>query len=563
MQIIELYINNTRVDLFKDESVSITDSIQNVRDISKIFTAFSQQFNLPASKTNNKLFKHYYNYSILNGFDARYKAEAEIKLNGINYKKGKIRLNEVTLKDNVPYSYKVVFFGDTIELKDFLNEDLLDSLDTELSDLDFEYTQANVKSKLQTGGTDVIVPLITHSRRFEIHATNNKYRSLVGNEKLSYADLKPAVKVSRIIEAIEEKYGLDFDGFFNSYQFSQLYLWLHRNEGYISNSSEGGGVNLLSNRFFDVTNPEENWTRTGGDPEQRPLQLGGNGYDYEEAECRLDVNVGGNPDEYTVIIKDGSGNLLTQVTRTGDSSNFFVAPANAGGVVDFEVIIQSENTFTITQSLNVKHVGVVEGFDDSFDYTEISETDYQAVTNSIANTFVVGLNMPKMKIFDFLVNIFKMFNLTVYKEDDKLKVETLPDFYNAGVRYDITEYVDMSKSSVSKLLQFKNILFDFSSKKTQLVKLSDEVQGTPFSQESYGNNDWDGGNYNIKVDFEKMMFERLTDSHSNPEVLTTITQGTFLDEKGEPTIGKALLLHFTKSALYTPTLPHEFHKKHA
>lgn len=28
-------------------------------------------------------------------------------------------------------------------------------------------------------------------------------------------------------------------------------------------------------------------------------------------------------------------------------------------------------------------------------------------------------------------------------------------------------------------------------------------------------------------------------------------------------IGKALLLHFTKSALYTPTLPHEFHKKHA
>ena len=44
-----------RADLFKDESVSITDSILNVRDISKVFTPFSQQFNLPASKTNNKL----------------------------------------------------------------------------------------------------------------------------------------------------------------------------------------------------------------------------------------------------------------------------------------------------------------------------------------------------------------------------------------------------------------------------------------------------------------------------------------------------------------------------
>ena len=64
MQIIELYIEDQKVDLFKDESVSITDSIQNVRDISKIFTAFSQQFNLPASKTNNKIFKHYYNFDI-------------------------------------------------------------------------------------------------------------------------------------------------------------------------------------------------------------------------------------------------------------------------------------------------------------------------------------------------------------------------------------------------------------------------------------------------------------------------------------------------------------------
>jgi hypothetical protein len=64
MQIIELYILDTRVDLFDDESISITDTIQNVKDIAKIFTPFSQQFNLPASKTNNKLFKHYYNFEI-------------------------------------------------------------------------------------------------------------------------------------------------------------------------------------------------------------------------------------------------------------------------------------------------------------------------------------------------------------------------------------------------------------------------------------------------------------------------------------------------------------------
>ena len=64
MQSIQLYINNERVDLFEDESVSLTQTIQNVKDIKSIFTDFSQSFSVPASKSNNKIFKHYYNYDI-------------------------------------------------------------------------------------------------------------------------------------------------------------------------------------------------------------------------------------------------------------------------------------------------------------------------------------------------------------------------------------------------------------------------------------------------------------------------------------------------------------------
>ena len=59
--------NFQRLDLFKDENISITDKIQDVRDIAKVFTEFSQSFSVPASKTNNKLFKHYYNADIVDG----------------------------------------------------------------------------------------------------------------------------------------------------------------------------------------------------------------------------------------------------------------------------------------------------------------------------------------------------------------------------------------------------------------------------------------------------------------------------------------------------------------
>ena len=73
MQNIQLYIEGNRMDMFKDESVSLTQTIQNVRDIAKVFTNFTKTFSLPASKDNNKIFKHYYNFDINDGFDARVK----------------------------------------------------------------------------------------------------------------------------------------------------------------------------------------------------------------------------------------------------------------------------------------------------------------------------------------------------------------------------------------------------------------------------------------------------------------------------------------------------------
>ena len=81
MQEVQLYINGERVELYQDESISITQTIQNVRDISKIFTDFTKQFNLPSSKTNNKIFKHYYDFNIGEGYDARIKKQSTLELN--------------------------------------------------------------------------------------------------------------------------------------------------------------------------------------------------------------------------------------------------------------------------------------------------------------------------------------------------------------------------------------------------------------------------------------------------------------------------------------------------
>ena len=51
-----------------------------------------------------------------------------------------------------------------------------------------------------------------------------------------------------------------------------------------------------------------------------------------------------------------------------------------------------------------------------------------------------------------------------FKKDNKINIIPLEDFYDQGVSYDITKYVDVSKSTVSKLLQYRNIDFNFKSK---------------------------------------------------------------------------------------------------
>ena len=562
MQIIELYINDTKVDLFSDESVTITDSIQNVRDISKIFVPFSQQFNLPASKTNNKLFSHYYNYDIDNGFDARYKANAEIKLNGVNYKKGKIRLNSVDLKDNAPYSYKVVFFGDTVELKEKLSERMLKDLPYD-ENMNFIYNATNVYSKFTTvesgSPDDVVVPLITHSKRFEIHG-NDKYRDNDNND-LDYLDLKPAVRVKKIIEAIEsdDSIGITFSSeFFNSEEFNNLYLWLHRNEGYISNADEGGGVLTVFNRMH-LSTDENAWDYDSADPlsdqDLRPLDFAyfqnnstfvQNGNFVGRYAFEWDITTS-STEPYTMTVTDPNGVIQTQTfdggldqTLTWESQPINLSTLNyqLPNPLNYLCKVESTNTFTMTQTLRVD-LQYKSPYDET--YTNSQTAIYDASSNDITNTFFVGENMPKMKVFDFLINLFKMFNLTAYKEDDKIRVETLNDFYNAGKRYDITKYVDMSKSTVSKLLQYKNILFNFKSKVSQLVQFSDELQGIPFAQESYGYDQWDGGDYKVELDFEKMMYERLFEADGS--TLTPVCQGTMIDKKGEPTIGQPLLLY--------------------
>ena len=540
-----------RLDLFEDESVSITDSIKNVKDVAKIFTPFSQQFNVPASKHNSKIFRHYEDQDIINSFDARYKVDALIKLNGTDYKKGKIKLSSVSLKNNKPHAYKLIFFGETIELKDILGEGMLSDL-TFPDSLNFPYNHTTVLDKFQNL-SDVCFPLITHTKNMRYDT--NVYRSTtpVSGEKLNYRDIKPAIKVRKIIDAIETTYpDIDFTGeFFNTEDFNRLYLWMHREKGFMSNAPEGGGLNVLRAHFHQVDDTDANLSLQSGE-ERRPLfgqspdfvmGLGGAStsltfnittatadttFNLRVYRSSVTSTIGG----YTFSIPET--NVFNQEFTGSTSYSPFVFFGSNSAVVDVFIEVTSTNSF------NIQSFEIVATKTSS---TGTTSGTYDVDSLSVANTVEINRQMPKIKTFDFITNLFKMFNLVAYKENTQIRVLPLNDFYREGVSYDITKYVDTTKNSISKVLQFKNFNFNFKSKKSFLVEKSDELQADNFGGSSFGLPQGDGGDYNIELDFEKMMFERLSDENNN--ALTTIGQGAMLDKDFNPTIGKPLLLYIT------------------
>ena len=240
---VELYIDGQRADLFQNENIEINLSVQNIKDISKVFGDFTQSFTIPASVQNNKIFKHYYNVDISGSFNASIRVDAFIEVNHNLFRAGVLELESVQVKQGQPYAYSVGFFSNVTSLKDKFGEDQLTDLD--LSAYDHTYNDTNIEAGLDgyVSGTSssIIYPLISpvanwiyDSTSSDSGANNIWYHNGHPEHGVFYYDLKPAIKLQKILDAIESKYSITFNSdFFDSADFGKLFMWCHRRAGYM------------------------------------------------------------------------------------------------------------------------------------------------------------------------------------------------------------------------------------------------------------------------------------------------------------------------------------------
>jgi len=556
MRRLQLYIGTERVDLFKDETVSLTQTIKNVKDLAKVFTEFTQTFSVPASSVNNKIFKHYYNFDISAGFDARIKADARLELNDLPFKDGKIALQGVELKNNVAHTYKITFYGNTVNLKDMLGDSELGTLPLNQNQI---YDYADVKARMQSSSNDILVPLITHTNRliynsgshntFDPEDTINNIYTHTGTQHQNGVDWKQfkyAIRLQAIIDAIETKYNITFsDDFFNdntNEKFYNLFMWLHRKSGDVETPAQ---VEVIYTRLDDLV------VKTGSDEEISTVSNGVITINATGVRTPLFLRYTLDPIDntavYNVRVLRNGGTVVGELNGVNDTQTLEISIGNG---------LLNNSTYT----LEVSGIGVSFAAND-IDVTLIfsrgvgdpTGTDTYHNNSSFQTNqdfeFNIAEQIPKMKIIDFISGLFNLFNLTAYVNNvGTIVVRTLDSYYADSTQvYNIDKYLDTTKSTSNVALPFKEINFSYKGLGTFLAKQFNQLTNSGWGSLSYTLDgdifDAPSEAYKIEVPFEHMQFERLYDIGTSPRDATSVQWGYSVNESQQPYIGSPLLFY--------------------
>ena len=523
MRQIQVYIEGQKLDLFEDEQINVTSKQQDINDISKVFSDYSQSFSVPSTPNNDSIFSYFYNndygdfQDVSTQFDVNVRKEAFIEIDYTTFRRGKIQLEKAEIKDNRSDSYQITFYGEVTSLKDKFGDEKLADL-TYLQSYGHAYTGAEVQNRVTDGSTNYIMryPLILS--RFVSYGDNEGTDiSPTGSNLINYNELFPAVKVSGIFSAMQIKYGIDFQGaFLQDKRFQNCFLYCKSERGF----------------SFQSSTQDVNFT-TGGQLINQSVYTYLNYFNTTDNTLTYTYY-----DWFTLFPNAGAGPLIVthqvfiEVLDVSTSDTYYI-DVYRNNVLTVTLDGTGEQTFQVANDTNVQGLNQTMYFrfrtsatqDIQFrcSYQQVgtnlgggSQTQFNNIFYADTNTITVLAQidpiayLPDMKVSDFFTGILKEFNLTCYgTAKDVYQVEPLDDWYNKGAIVNITEYTDIKSIKLDRIKLFKNIVFAY--------QKSENIINTQFRENNnreYGNTQiqypYDGGEYKIEQPFENMMFTTFT-----------------------------------------------------
>ena len=548
---VRIFIEGQQIDLFNDENIEVNSSVQNIADISKTSTDFSQAFTIPATTRNNAIFQHFYQSDVDGTYNFQERKDGYIELDMTTFRRGRIQLEKSNIKNGQVENYTITFYGQLTSLKDIFGEDKLSDLD--YSSVDQAVNLPTIQFYIEglLGFTDIAYPLISSGEFWRYNALNAEgtapswYNPSVGGldeidtivGAIDTTELFPALRLSRIMQLIELNYGITFNSnFFTTDNFKNAYLWYKNRDRFeiMSTTKTLNITNFVSQTGIFPNNVPMSSFVSNVNNTISILATTNAGVVVGSHQVTLAINVptlvGYFIDTYL------NGNLVqSQVGSGSGSTTLVLVPDTIGLNNTYFFQVRSTGLVTLDFTLNYFY---------STATTLIAYANWNVAPMPLFPTTSLQRNAPDIKISDFFSGLLKEFNLTVTGTNtpNTFLVETLNYWYASGNVFDITNFTDSTSIDVERVKLYKKISFRY--------QPSESITNKFYLQtglKEYGNTEqpypYDGTELNIQVPFENLMFSKYTG--------TNLQVGFSINSALAPYIPKPCILYSGQTVVAT------------
>jgi len=569
MRGVSVYIEGKKLDLFSDEQIVVKSTQQNVQDISKVFTDFSQSFTVPASPKNNAIFEHFYQNDVNNTFDFNLRRNANIEIDLTPFRSGKMSLENSEVKNNKPLNYQITFYGETVSLKDKFGNDKLTDVST-INDVQHTYTGTEVKNRVIDGSTDYTIryPLIFNRDVTYGDGGDNDLNDADG--AVRFNELFPAIKLSTVFSSIATHYGLTFTGtFLSAAQFTKAFLRCQNSDTFVfttppvlanitSLTTASGNNNnaLVASSFFSIANDTLTISQfdTATNFPTLPSSFGSFVPFFSESKHKVFLFTSNVSDANVVYYIDvySNGQRIQTLDASGATSElaFSIQNNELNTPRTFQFFVRSTQSITLDLTIQYRQKT-------KYTYVLMSASGVAFLTSeqlqnvfladcafNITSVISVTNYLPDITVEKFFKGILEMFNLTCYSTvADTYQIEPITDWYSKGAVVDITEYTDIESIKVDRIKLYKNIEFKYEESESAVNTIFKTLTGREYGNTRV-NFDYDGGDFKIELPFENMQMQKFTG--------TNLQIGETINEDGNKTTPKPMILYMyeQQSATY-------------
>ena len=474
------------VDLYEDEDLPLTLSVDDFKNVAEKVQSYSKAFNLPSTKRNNRIFDaifeitREYDGLIFNPYK---RTKCVLKQDGFILFEGYLRMLDITGKEG-EISYNVNLYSEVIALADTLKDRAFRDLD--FTELEHEYNRTQIAaswndaptfgitytnpstSGFRDANSSVKYPFVDWNHQILVGGSSGSGNSAtVGNPELPTLEtaFRPFINIKYLIDRIFEASEFTYEStFFNTTDFEKLYMdfnWGADNAPVVFNTSSTitrNSKQILNTSFAtldfnSVTPPSEFGYSAGVFTAVTDNQI------YNISFDMIFKNTAGEDLDVEWLINGVSSFVINVgINPTPDFYNYngsFTTTLNSGDTI----LCKAKSTGTTM-------------------YLEGGSNSIIATTSSDQTTSdtLLGTLRGELGQWEFLKGLITMFNLVTLVDEnnpDNIIIEPYTDVFiptatggttlaNRGVEHDWTDKIDVSEMKLTPLTDLnKKTMFKF------------------------------------------------------------------------------------------------------